>query len=122
MKTLTISIKSSTDVLNDFVKAYNAAKKRKLKGTHHGISFDNKKDFDKFVKNIGILTQISIFKPKSIYELSKLTGTDLANLSKIVLFFEEMGAIQVKKSKHKGREIKTPIVPYDKIEFNLRAA
>ncbi|MGK5085392.1 hypothetical protein WDW37_19060 [Bdellovibrionota bacterium FG-1] len=122
MKTLVISLKTSTEVLSDFVRAYKAVKRRKLEGSHYEVSFDNKRDFDRFVKNIGILSQILVLKPKSIYELSKFAKMDLSNLNKIILFFEEVGAIQIKKGKVDGREVKKPIVPYDQIQFNLRAA
>ena len=51
-----------------------------MKGTHFEISFDNKKDFDRFVKNIGILSLISKLRPNSIYELAKLANMDVSNL------------------------------------------
>lgn len=122
MKILVISLKTSTEALSDFVHAYKAVKKRKLEGSHYEVSFDNKRDFDRFVKNIGILSLILAFKPRSIYDLAKVVKMDLSNLNKIILFFEEVGAIQIKKGKIDGREVKRPIVPYDQIQFDLRAA
>jgi len=121
MRTLTVSVKTSTEVLNGFAKAFKDVSKRKLKGTHFEISFDNKKNFDKFVKNIGLLSLIHSMKPKSIYELAKITGMDVSNLNKIILFFEEAGVITIKRSKVGGRAVAKPIVEYDKIEFNLAA-
>ena len=122
MKKLVISLKTSTEVLEDFAKAFGDVRQRKLKGTHTEISFDNKKDFDRFVRNLGILSQILSFKPKSIYELAKIAQMDVSNLNKIILFFERVGAIRIKESKVSGRSLKTPVVDYDQIQFDLRVA
>lgn len=122
MKTLTVSIKSSHEVLQNFSRAFKAISQKKMKGTHYEISFDNKKDFDRFVKNIGILSLISKLKPNSVYELAKLADMDVSNLNKIILFFEEAGVIKVIRTKVAGRTVAKPVVEYDKIEFDLKAA
>ena len=122
MRKLVISVKTSTEVLDDFAKAFGDVRQRKLKGTHTEISFDNKKDFDRFVRNLGILSQILSFKPKSVYELAKLARMDVSNLNKIILFFEKVGALRIKESRASGRLLKTPIVDYDQIQFDLRVA
>ena len=121
-KRLIISIKSPTEALEGFKKAYNKAKQGKIKEPHFEISFDSKKSFEKFAKNIYVLSSISVFKPQSIYELAKITGMDVSNLSKIIVFFEEMGAVKIKKKKVNGREVKIPTVEYDEINFDLKAA
>jgi len=121
MKTLTVSIKTSQEVLSGFTKAFKAVSKKKIKGTRFEVSFDNKKDFDKFVKNIGILSIIHSLKPKSVYELAKVSDTDVSNLNKIILFFEKVGVIKLKRTKVSGRLVAQPVVEYDKIEFNLAA-
>jgi predicted transcriptional regulator len=107
--------------MDGFVKAYKAVTKRKLEGTHYEVSFDNKKDFDRFVKNIGLLALIHGHKPKSVYELAKLANMDVSNLNKIMLFFEQAGVLQIKRMKVDGRTVSRPVVNYDKIEFNLAA-
>lgn len=122
MKQLIISLKSSSEVLKDFKEALKRVKKRQIKEPHYEISFDNRKAFERFVKNIYILSDILAFKPKSIYELAKLSGMDISNLNKIILFFEDIGVIQIKKRKIMGREVKTPIVNYDSIKIDLKKA
>ena len=122
MKKLIVSIKSSSETLSDFKKALKDARKGRLKGDHFELSFDNKKDFDRFVKNLGILSAILIHKPKSVYELAKLVNRDVSNLNKIILFFETVGAIKIKTSTVSGRTVKTPVVEYEQIEFDLKAA
>jgi len=119
MKKLIISLKSPSESLNDFKKALKAANKGKLKPGHFEIAFDNRKDFSKFVKNIDILMTIQSLKPNSIYELAKILNKDQSNVNKIITFFESHGLIKIKESKLNNRTIKTPIVSYKKIEFDL---
>ncbi len=122
MKKLIVSIKSSSETLSDFKKALKDARKGRLKGDHFELSFDNKKDFDRFVRNLGILSAILVHKPKSVYELAKLVDMDVSNLNKLILFFEIVGAIKIKTSTVSGRTVKTPVVEYEQIEFDLKAA
>ena len=122
MKKLIVSIKSSSETLSDFKKALKYARKGRLKSDHFELSFDNKKDFDRFIRNLGILSAILIHKPKSVYELAKLVNMDVSNLNKIILFFETVGAIKIKTSTVSGRTVKTPVVEYEQIEFDLKAA
>jgi predicted transcriptional regulator len=122
MKKLIVSIKSSSESLSDFKKALKDARKGRLKGEHYELSFDNKKDFDRFVKNLGILSAILNHKPKSVYELAKLVDMDVSNLNKLIDFFEDVGVIRIKSSTVAGRAVKTPIVEYEQIEFDLKVA
>ena len=122
MKKLIVSIKSSSETLSDFKKALKDARKGRLKGDHFELSFDNKKDFDRFVRNLGILSAILVHKPKSVYELAKLVDMDVSNLNKLILFFEVIGAIKIKTSTVGGRTVKTPVVEYEQIEFDLKVA
>ena len=122
MKKLIVSIKSSSESLNDFKKALKQARKGKLKGDHFELSFSTKKEFDRFVKNMGVLAVILNQKPKSVYELAKLVEMDVSNLNKLIVFFENVGAIKVKTSLVDGRAVKVPSVEYEQIEFNLRSA
>lgn len=121
MKHLIISVKSSAEVMNDFKRALAKARKRGFKTPHFEISFDNRHDFEKFVRHLPILSTILHFKPKSVYELAKISGMDVSNLNKIILFFEEVGAIKIKTVKVSGRTIKKPIVEYETVEFKLAA-
>jgi len=122
MKKLIVSVKSSKDFFSDFKTALSAAKKGKLKEDHVEVSFTDKKSFDRFVKNLGILSAILIHKPKSVYELAKIVDVDVSNLNKLILFFETVGVVKIKTSKVAGRTVKTPVVEYGQIEFDLKAA
>ena len=121
MKHLIVSLKTSDEILADFKKTFRKVKKGKLKKPHFEVSFDDKKDFDRFVRNLDVLKYILIFKPKSVYELAKLIKIDVSNLNKVILFFEEVGALRVRTTKVAGRIVRMPIVEYDSVEFNLAA-
>jgi predicted transcriptional regulator len=121
MKKLIVSVKSSEEVFSDFGKALKKARKGQLKGIHLEVSFDNRKDFERFVSNLHILQLIKQLKPTSIYDLSKKTGIDVSNLNKIVSFFEAMGVIEVRDAISGGRKTRSPKVSYDKVEFDLVA-
>lgn len=121
MKKLIVTLKSSNQTLSDFRKALKEARKGRLK-EHFKISFDNKRDFDRFAKNLSILSAILMHKPKSVYELAKIIEMDISNLNKLIAFFESVGAITVKTSIASGRSVKTPIVEYEQVEFNLKVA
>ncbi|MFN8944944.1 MAG: hypothetical protein ACK5WZ_10015, partial [Pseudobdellovibrionaceae bacterium] len=74
-----------------------------------------------FVRNIPVLSAIIVFKPRSVYELAKLTDTDVSNLNKIIQFFVEIGVISVKTAQVGGRKVKQPHVEYDEVTFRLAA-
>jgi predicted transcriptional regulator len=85
------------------------------------VSFDNQRDFEKFVRNISILISIQQLKPTSINELAKLLEKDHSTLNKLIIFFEKEGVVKIKEGKVNGRAVKTPRVDYDRIEFKLAA-
>jgi len=122
MKTLIISMKTPSEALEGFKRAYKRAKRRKITTPHFDISFDNRKSFEKFARNMHVLSSILVFKPQSVYELAKITGIDVSNLSKIISFYEEVGAIQLLKKKNNGRGVNVPVVECDEIKFDLNAA
>ena len=122
MKKLIVSMKSTEDMFTDFKSVARKIKQGTAKGTQYEISFESQKDFNKFIKNISILVMILNFKPHSIYQLAKIADKDLSNIKKIVSFFEEIGALQIKEEKVSGRIVKKPVVDYDRVEFNLKAA
>jgi predicted transcriptional regulator len=121
MKRLIVSLKTADELFTGFRRALHKARKNKIKSPHFEISFDNKKGFDRFVRNIDILKYILVYKPKSVYELAKITKIDVSNLNKVILFFEEIGALRVKITTESGRTVKKPVVEYDTIEFKLAA-
>lgn len=122
MKKLVVSCKTADQVFDDFKRAAKAVRRGHVKGeTEYEVSFDNKADFNRFVRNIPVLSAIIVFKPRSVYELAKLTGADVSNLNKVIQFFAEIGVITIKTMKSAGRTLKQPHVEYDEVTFKLTA-
>lgn len=122
MKKLIISLKTPGEALADFEKALIRARQGKHRAQpHYEVSFDNRKDFERFVRNMSILVSIQQMKPSSVYELAKMIDKDQSSLNKLIIFFEQIGVIRIDESKIHGRSVKTPKVEYDTIEFRLAA-
>ena len=122
MKKLIISLKTPGQALSDFQKALVKANQGKRRASpHYEVSFDNRKDFERFVRNMSVLVSIQQMKPVSVNELSKMIDKDQSSLNKLIIFFEEIGVIRIEESKVHGRAVKTPKVEYDAIEFRLAA-
>ena len=111
IKKLIVSCKISDQVFEDFKNAAKMVKRGKFKGVpQYEVSFDNKADFNRFVRNISVLSAIIVFKPRSVYELAKVMDTDVSNLNKTIQFFEEIGVIKIKEMMVDGRTLKKPQV------------
>lgn len=122
MKRLIVSCKTADQVFGDFKRAARHVQRGTCHGeTEYEVSFDNKADFNRFVRNIPILSAIIALKPHSVYELAKFTGTDVSNLNKAIHFFEEIGVVRVKTSLVSGRTVKQPRVEYQEVTFRLAA-
>jgi predicted transcriptional regulator len=120
MKRLIVSCKTADQVFDDFKKAARKVQRGRVHGEpEFEVSFDNKADFNRFVRNIPILSAIMVFKPRSVYELAKLTDTDVSNLNKVIQFFEDIGVIRIKTSEVSGRTVKQPHVEYQEVTFRL---
>lgn len=119
MKHLVVSISSPGEVLADFERVYKKVRSGKPTTPRYEISFDNQREFNRFLRNLHVLSSIRTHKPRSVYELARQSGIDVANLNKIILFFERVGAIRVKSELVSGRRVRRPIVEYDRIEFRL---
>ena len=122
MKKLVVSCKTADQVFEDFKRAAKSVRRGTFKGeTAYEVSFDNKADFNRFVRNIPVLSAILVFKPRSVYELAKLTDTDVSNLNKVIQFFEDIGVVTTKTVRSAGRTVKQPHVEYDEVTFRLTA-
>jgi len=115
-------MKTSQQILKETKQTMKALQTGKKVRPHYEISFESKKDFNKFVKNLHILMFILSDSPASIYDLAIIANINVSNLRRIIAFFEEVGAIKIEESVIAGRKVKKPIVEYDKIEFDLKAA
>ena len=88
MKKLIISMKSNKQIFSDAKKVMKAIKEGKKIKSHYEISFESRKDFNKFVKHLHILMFILNDAPSSIYELAQIADINVSNLRRIIYFFE----------------------------------
>lgn len=122
MKKLIVSCKTADQVFEEFKRAARKVQKKTFSGeSEYEVSFDNKRDFNRFVRNIPILSAIIIFKPRSVYELAKITEIDVSNLNKVIQFFEDVGVVKIKTATVSGRKVKKPEVEYEEVTFKLAA-
>lgn len=120
MKKLVISVKPTNQLLNEALGRLKKGQK-KSSPPHYEISFTDKKRFKKFISNLDVLTAIQAFRPESIYDLAKYMQKDVGNLSKLLNFFEEIGALRLEEKTAGKRKIKKPTIDYKIIEFDIAA-
>jgi len=122
MKKLHISLKTTEQTFDDFESVWNKLHNGEDLEPHYEISFECKKHFQEFIKHIDVLIHVLNDKPNSLYELSKVMGCDLSNLSKKISFLVDMRVLRIEETIVNNRTLKKPIVDFDSIEFRLRAA
>ena len=83
------------------------------------LLFTQKKYFSHFVKHMDLLDSIKRNLPQSIYALAKIEKKDVANITKIVSFYESVGALKMKASLIQGRKVKAPFIEYEQIIFEM---
>lgn len=69
-------------------------------------------------ERINLLRAIKTKKPKSIYELAKVTGRNIKNVSQDVNHLAELGLIDLKKSGDPRRS-KKPVLLADRIQVEI---
>lgn len=119
MRKLIVSQKSAQKSLANYKNALKDARKGHLKGDLTELSFDDKREFNRFLKNLGVLTTISIHRPKSIAELAKIMGRGSSRLSSIIRFYEEMGLVKMVSTTSKGKLKNRPALRCERIEVQL---
>ena len=120
VKNIRITIKSTEEFLeeaNDTMKEIMAGEKISSK---KGLYFENLSTMRKALtpKRLELLHAIKKKRPKSMYELAKLTNRDLKNVIQDLAFLERLGLVELKKNKDK-RAKGTPSVEYDKILLEI---
>ncbi|MBI3593033.1 MAG: ArsR family transcriptional regulator [Nitrospirae bacterium] len=122
VKNVTIGIKSIEEVLGDAKEVMKKLERgEKAKKRKPGIYFESLEVMRKAVtpERVRILKVIKEKHPDSIYELAKLLGRNLKNVSDDVHYLAELGLIELGKGKSNGREKIIPLVNYDKILLEI---
>ncbi|MBE0425772.1 MAG: MarR family transcriptional regulator [Nitrospirae bacterium] len=122
VKNVTIGIKSVKEMLGeagDVMKKLERGEKVPKKGP--GIYFDTLDTMRKAIteERIRIIKVIRQRHPASIYELAKILGRNIKNVSDDVHYLADLGLIELQKAKTDGREKKIPRVNYEKIRLEI---
>jgi len=120
VKNVTIGIKSVKEMLNeagDVMERLELGEKVPKKET--GIYFDTLETMRKAIteERIRIIKVIRERQPESIYELAKILGRNIKNVSDDVHYLADIGLIELERAKSNGREKKIPRVKYEKIRL-----
>lgn len=100
-KKFVVEIKPLKSALEDFAKAFGKAKKNQNTGTI-GVSFSDVETFRKFFsqKRMELLSTIKKERPKSVYQLARLSSRQYKNVYDDVKFMHELGLLETDKELH----------------------
>lgn len=120
VKRVRIGIKSTWDVLQDFVETCKAIERGEKVKKEVGIYFEDAEAFRKALtsKRLELLRLIRKHQPKTLHQLSRLAGRDLKNVAQDVELLKNLGLVSTKKQKT-GRKEVSPAVNYDAIELMI---
>jgi len=122
VKNIKVEIKPLKEVLEETAEVMENLKKGK--GVNKkGLSFGSVKSFREFFtpKRIELLKVIKHKKPKSVYELAKLTNREIKSVVVDLDILVKYGLLDTKKVPVKGKtgyKIK-PIFDYDKLTVDI---
>lgn len=120
VRDIKISIKTQDELFDEVKGVWGKLEKGRKVSRHDGISFESLDAMRKVLteKRLKILKTIKKEHPQSIYQLAALLNRDFKNTFNDVRLLEEMGFIDLKKTKD-GREKCTPEVSYDRIVLEI---
>ncbi len=120
IKKIEIKIEDAEKSFNRVSETIQDLKKGKTTKGRTIVSFENLKDFRKFLtpNRIRILKTIKENKPKSVYELAKKLKRDRRHLTEDLLILKDLGFIVLKKEENIRAMVK-PILNFDKIAVEI---
>lgn len=119
MKVMTIEIKSEQEAKNEFRKAFRAAQKGISFEPKTGVYFTSLEAVRNFLtrKRLELLHTIKEKKPKSIYELAKLTRRNFPSVLKDITILSKHGLVKLSKVMESPRRSIQMKVSYDTINL-----
>ena len=119
MKVMTIGIKSETDAMHEFERAFEAAHKRTPFKSVSGAYFTSLEAVRNFLtpKRLALIHIIKEKSPKSIYSLAKLAGRSFPSVLKDVNVLSKHGLVTLTKEKESLRHAVHPSVNYSAINL-----
>ena len=121
IKNVLIQIKPFNDFLKDAKKNIEKSKKGEKVDSPRTIVFTEIDQFRKFLtmKRLEILKIIKKHKPKSMYEIAKLTKRDFKNVANDLKLLEELGFIELEKTKEGDSFKLQPHLSYDQLNVSI---
>lgn len=119
MKVMTIGIKSEEEVRSEFKEAFRAAQKRIPFKPKTGVYFTSLEAARNFLtkKRLGLLHTIKEEKPKSIYELAKLTHRSFPGVLRDIMILAKHGLVKLSRAAKSPRRCTNMVVSYDAINL-----
>ncbi|MGR3178264.1 MAG: HVO_A0114 family putative DNA-binding protein [Candidatus Anammoxibacter sp.] len=120
VKNIKLEIRSEDEVIEEAKSVMNKLSKGINVKTKSVISFDSIDVMRKFItdERLRILKTVKKHRPSSIYALAKILERDTKNVTNDVNYLEEIGLIEIKKTKT-GRVRSIPSINYDKILLEI---
>jgi predicted transcriptional regulator len=120
VKRVRVGIKSSKEVLQDFVKTCKAIERGGKVKKEAGIYFEDVEAFRKALtpRRLELLRLIKKHHPKTLHQLSRLADRDIKNVTQDIGLLKNLGLLSTRKEKT-GRKEVSPAVNYDAIELTI---
>lgn len=120
IKRVKIGIKNLKDALGGFATAVEMIEGGGKPKKSRGIYFENLNAFRRALtaKRLELLHSIKKERPSSVYELARMLGRDIKNVTQDLEYLKEVGLVDVKRTGEKRERI-IPEVNYDKIDLEI---
>ena len=120
VKRVRVGIKSTKEVLQDFVKTCKAIDRGENVKKEAGIYFEDIEAFRKALtpRRLELLRLIKKHHPKTLHQLSRLADRDIKNVTQDIGLLKNLGLLSTRKEKT-GRKEVSPAVNYDAIELMI---
>ncbi|MGH7813994.1 MAG: hypothetical protein ACREQI_08335 [Candidatus Binataceae bacterium] len=121
MKTVTFSIRSMNEVMNDFKETFKALQAGRHVDPREDVGFTSLEAARNFLtrERLALLRAIKTSRPRSIYELAGIVDRDLKNVQEDVRILERHGLVKIAKRPRGKRIVKAPRVPFDEIALRI---
>ena len=120
VKRVKVGIKSTKEVLQDFVKTCKAIERGEKVKKEIGVYFEDIEAFRKALtpRRLELLSLIKKHHPKSLHQLSRLADRDIKNVTQDIGLLKNLDLLSTTKAKT-GRKEVSPAVNYDAIELMI---
>ena len=120
VKKVRIGLKSAKEALDDFVSAGEAAARGETVKVEKGVYFESLAGFRKALtpKRLELLHLIREKHPKSLQELSRISGRNMKNVVGDISLLVSLGLVEIHRTKG-GLRKSVPQVSYARINLEI---